>query len=47
MKLLEHYSEFLGAFDRLEAKKLPPLRSPGTDHAIKLEKVDGKEPAVP
>ena len=46
-KLLEYYSEFLGAFDRLEAEKLPPLRGPGTDYIIKLEKVDGKEPMVP
>ena len=46
-KLPEHYSEFLGAFDRSEAEKLPPLRGPGTDHAIELEKVNGKEPAVP
>jgi hypothetical protein len=46
-KLPEHFSEFLGAFDRLEAEKLPPLRGPGTDHAIELEKVDGKEPTVP
>ena len=46
-KLPEYYSEFLGAFDRSEAEKLPPLRGPGTDHAIELEKVDGKEPTVP
>ena len=46
-KLPEHYFEFLGAFDRLEAEKLPPLRGPGTDYTIKLEKVDEKEPAVP
>ena len=46
-KLPEYFSEFLGTFDRLEAKKLPPLRGPGTDHAIKLEKVDKKEPTVP
>ena len=46
-KLPEYFSEFLGTFDRLEAKKLPPLRGPRTDHAIKLEKVDKKEPTVP
>ena len=46
-KLPEHYSEFLSAFDRSEAEKLPPLRGPGTDHVIELEKVNGKEPAVP
>ena len=47
IKLLEYYSEFLGAFDRLKAKKLLPLRGPGTDYTIKLEKVDKKEPTVP
>ena len=46
-KLLEYYFELRGAFDRLEAEKLPPLRGPGTDYTIKLEKVDRKEPAVP
>ena len=46
-KLLEHYSEFLGAFDRLEAEKLLPLRGPGTDYTIKLEKVNRKEPIIP
>ena len=46
-KLPEYYLEFLGAFGRLEAEKLLPLRGPGTDHAIKLEKVDRKEPTVP
>ena len=46
-KLLEHYSEFLSAFDYLKAEKLPPLYSPGTDYTIKLEKVNRKEPTVP
>ena len=46
-KLPEYYLEFLGAFDRLEAEKLLPLRSPGTDYTIKLDKVDKKEPTVP
>ena len=46
-KLPEHYSEFLSAFDRSEAEKLLPLRSPGTDHVIELEKVNRKEPTVP
>ena len=46
-KLPEYYAEFLGVFDYSEAEKLPPLRGPGTDHAIELEKVNGKEPAVP
>ena len=46
-KLPEYYFEFLGAFDRLKAEKLPPLRGPGTDYTIKLEKVDRKEPVVP
>jgi len=47
IKLPEHYSEFLSIFDYLEAKKLLPLRSPGTDYTIKLEKVNRKEPTVP
>ena len=46
LQLLEYYSEFLGAFDRLKAEKLLPLRSPGTNYTIKLEKVDKKEPIV-
>ena len=47
IKLLEHYSEFLGAFNYSEAEKLLPLYSYGTDYTIKLEKVNGKEPVVP
>ena len=46
-KLPEYYSKFLGIFNRLEAEKLPPLYGPGTNYTIKLEKVNGKEPAVP
>jgi len=46
-KLPEHYSEFLGIFDYSEAEKLLPLRSPGTDYTIELEKVNRKEPTVP
>ena len=46
-KLLEYYSEFLGAFDYLEAEKLLLLHSPRTDYTIKLEKVNRKEPTVP
>ncbi len=46
MKLLEHFSKFLGAFNCLEAKKLLLLRGPGTDYAIKLENVNRKEPIV-
>jgi len=46
-KLPEHYSEFLSIFDYLEAEKLLPLHGPGTDYAIKLEKVNRKEPTVP
>jgi hypothetical protein len=47
IKLLEYYSEFLSIFDYLEAEKLLPLRGPRTNYAIKLEKVNGKEPIVP
>jgi hypothetical protein len=46
-KLLEHYSKFLSTFDYLEAEKLLPLRGPGTNYTIELEKVNRKEPAVP
>jgi hypothetical protein len=46
-KLPEYYSKFLGAFNYLEAEKLPLLRSPGTNYIIELEKVNREEPAVP
>jgi len=45
--LSDHYHEFLDVFDRTMTEKLPPLRGEGTDHQIKLEEVDGKEPKVP
>jgi reverse transcriptase-like protein/integrase-like protein/chromodomain-containing protein len=41
-KLPEQYRDFLPVFDRQEADKLPPLRGPGVDHSIELEK--GVEP---
>jgi len=47
IKLLEYYSKFLSIFDYLEAKKLLPLRGPGTDYTIKLKKVNRKELIVP
>jgi len=47
IKLLKYYSKFLSIFNYLEAKKLLPLYSPGTNYTIKLEKVNRKEPAVP
>jgi hypothetical protein len=46
-KLPEYYSKFLGIFDYLEAEKLLPLRGPGTNYIIELEKVNRKEPTVP
>jgi hypothetical protein len=47
IKLLEYYSKFLSIFDYLEAEKLLPLRSPGTNYTIELEKVNRKELIVP
>lgn len=46
-KLPLQYHEFIKVFDRKEAEQLPPLRGPGTDHAIELESKDGKQPEVP
>jgi hypothetical protein len=46
-KLPEQYYKFLGLFSKDEANKLLPLRGAGVDHAIKLEKVDRKEPTIP
>lgn len=37
-KLPGHYHEFLKAFDRKEADKLPPFRGPQVDHRIELMK---------
>jgi len=47
IKLLEYYPEFLSIFNYLEAEKLLPLYSPGTNYTIELEKVNRKEPIVP
>ena len=47
-KLPAVYFPWLDAFDRKKADTLPPLRGPGIDHAIELEKdTNGKEPVVP
>jgi hypothetical protein len=47
-KLLAHYHDHLLTFDRQEAEILLPLRGPGIDHAIELEKgPDGREPEIP
>src|SRR5205807_9040992 len=46
-KLPKHYHQFLAVFDPKEADKLPPVRGPGIDHAIEIEKKDGKEQRVP
>jgi hypothetical protein len=43
--LLKYYLNFLRLFNYIEAKKLP-LHQGKTDHYIKLEKVDKKEPEV-
>ncbi len=42
-----HYHEFLDVFDCTMTEKLSPLREEGTDHQIKLEGVNEKEPKVP
>lgn len=46
-KLPRHFQEFLDVFSHKKAEQLPPLRGSGTDHAIELEPVDGKQPTVP
>jgi len=38
---------FLDLFDLEQVEQLSPLRGPGADHNIELEKVDSKTPAVP
>jgi len=45
--LFGHYHEFLNVFNHMMTKKLSPLRGEGTDHQIKLEGVNEKEPKVP
>jgi hypothetical protein len=39
--------EFLDIFDPEQNQDLPPLRGPGFDHAIEIEKKDGKDQQVP
>ena len=46
-KLTDWNIDFLDLFDPKKAEKLPPLRGPGIDHHIELEKIDGKDPEVP
>jgi len=46
-KLPDWCLDFLDLFDPEQAEQLPPLRGPGADHHIELEKVDGKTPTVP
>jgi len=45
--LSDYYHEFLDVFNHMMTEKLPPLREEGTDHQIKLEEVNEKEPKVP
>jgi len=45
--LSDHYHEFLDVFNHTMTEKLPPLRKEDTDHQIKLEEVNEKEPKVP
>lgn len=47
LKLPSQYHKFLDVFDYIQAEKLPPLRGNGTDHAIQLETIKGKEAQVP
>lgn len=47
-KLPQQYHQYLGAFDRREADKQPPLRGPEIDQKIELIKgPDGKEKEPP
>jgi predicted aspartyl protease len=46
-KLPDWCLDFFDLFDPEQAEQLPPLRGPGADHYIELEKVDGKTPTVP
>jgi len=41
--LFDHYHEFLNVFNHIMTEKLPLLREEGTDHQIKLKKIDEKE----
>jgi len=45
--LFDHYHEFLNVFNHTMTEKLPLLREEDTDHQIKLEEVNEKEPKVP
>jgi len=44
--LSDHYHEFLNVFDHMMTEKLSSLREEGTDHRIKLKKIDEKESKV-
>jgi len=44
--LSDYYHEFLNVFNHTMTEKLLPLREEGTDHQIKLEEVNEKEPKV-
>ena len=47
-KLPSHFHAYLPVFDRKASEALPPLRGPGVDHRIELEKdKKGREPEVP
>jgi len=41
--LSDYYYEFLNVFNHIMTEKLPFLREEGTDHQIKLKKIDEKE----
>jgi hypothetical protein len=47
-KLPSYFYAYLPVFDRKASETLPPLRGPGVDHRIELEKdKEGREPEVP
>lgn len=48
-KLPKHYQEYIDVFNREATEELPPLRGPGIDHSIEIDKdpSTGKEAGIP